>query len=104
MSYKVVLSERAQQQFDQAYQWYAERSPQRSVAWYNGFIDALESLGENPRRHGLAAENPHFSVEVRQLLYGRHKNYRAIFTIRKDYVFVFSIRHAAQRDVAPDDL
>jgi plasmid stabilization system protein ParE len=104
MSYKVILNDRAEQQLEDAYQWYAERSPGAAAAWYNGFVDSLNSLRENPDRCSLARENASFPVEVRQLLYGRRRTWRALFTIRKEIVFVFSVRHASQRDVTPDEL
>ena len=104
MIYKVILSERAEQQLEHAYQWYHDRSPQAAAKWYNGFIDAQNSLSEDPQLRGFARENQLFPVEVRQLLYGRRRNYRALFTVRGDTVFVFSIRHSAQRDVSPDDI
>jgi plasmid stabilization system protein ParE len=104
MIYQVVLNDRAEKQLEEAYVWYAERSPASAVKWYNGFLDTLESLRTNPARCQIAAENPLFSVEVRQLLYGRRKNHRALFTIRGNIVFVFSVRHTAQRDATPEDL
>jgi plasmid stabilization system protein ParE len=102
-SLPVVLGPRAEQQLQKAYEWYCARSPEGAVRWYNGFIDALESLAEGADRHGFAHENPEFPIPVRQLLYGRTRNWRAHYTIRPEMVFVFSLRHAAQKDVTPDD-
>ena len=63
-------------------------------------------LRDTPDRCGLARENPTFPCSVHELLYGlgSRTTPRALFTIRHDIVFVFSIRHVAQRDVSPDDL
>ncbi len=51
---RVVLSRRAEEQLERAYRWYAERSELSAAKWYNGFIDALDSLAHNPRRFGRA--------------------------------------------------
>lgn len=104
MIYQVVLNDRAEKQLEDAYLWYAEHSPASAVTWYNGFLDAIDSLRTNPARCQIAAENDLFPVEVRQLLYGRRKNHRALFTIRENVVFVFSVRHTARRDVTPEDV
>ena len=107
MSYRVILNERAEAQLEGAYLWWREhRSIEQATRWYNGFLDCLNSLRDNPDRCGLARENPKFPYSVHELLYGlgHHSTHRALFTIRDDIVFVFSIRHVAQRDVSPDDL
>jgi plasmid stabilization system protein ParE len=104
MTYKIALSRKARKQLERAYQWYVKESPANADGWYNGFIDALNSLTSNPRRFGRAPESPLFPVEIRQLLYGKNRNWRALYTIRKDLVFVVSIRHAARRGITPDDL
>jgi plasmid stabilization system protein ParE len=104
MSFKVVLTDRAWDELDAAYRWYSDRSQQAAVRWYNGFLEALDSLKTNPTRHEFARENGDFPVELRQLLYGRKRNWRAIFTIRGDTVVVLFIRHSARRDLTPDDV
>lgn len=106
MTYRVILNERAEGQLEAAFRWWAEnRSPEQATRWYNGFLDALHGLQEKPDRFGLAREDSSFPVSVRQLLYGagRRVTHRALFTIRDDMVYVFSIRHVAQKDLSPDD-
>jgi len=107
MSYRVTLNERAEGQLEAAYQWWSNhRSPERATQWYNGFLDSLDSLRENPDRFGIAHEDPKFPYPVREILYGLggHITHRALYTIRHDIVYVFSIRHVAQKDVSPDEL
>lgn len=107
MTYRVLLNDRAEQQLESAYRWWLDnRSPEQAARWYNGFLDSLQSLRENPERCGEAHESVKFLLAVRELLY-RHGNsvtHRALFTVREDVVFVFSVRHVAQHDVSPDDL
>ena len=107
MSYRVILNDRAEGQLEAAYLWWRQhRSAEQATRWYNGFLDALNSLRENPERCGLAHENPQFPCPVHELLYGLGSSitHRALFSIRPDMVYVFSIRHVAQRDLSPDDM
>ena len=107
MKYRVILNERAENQLEAAYVWWSKhRSAEQATRWYNGFLDALLRLGENPKQCALAQEDAKFPYPVREFRYGlgRRTTHRALFTIRKDIVYVFSIRHVAQRSVSPDDL
>ena len=106
MKYDVVLTDTARRQLDEACAWYASRDSRVADEWYNGFINALISLENNPQQHGPARENDTFPVELRQFLYGsgHKKTHRAVFAIRPGKVVVHSIRHLAQRDVMPGDL
>ena len=80
MTYRLLITQRAAADLEEAYRWYAERSPEGAVRWYNGFLDALDTLAANPERCPLAPEDSKFPIEVRQLLYGRRRSYRALFT------------------------
>ncbi len=106
LRYRLILNDRAENQLEAAFQWWSEhRSESQAVHWYNGFLDALESLRDNPQRFSTALESPQLGHEVRQLLFGlgRRPTHRALFTIRLDRVYVFSIRHVAQDNADPDD-
>ncbi len=107
MSHRVILNERAESQLEAAYLWWREqRSAEQATRWYNGFLDSLNSLRNDPDRCGLAREDSKFPYPVHELKYGlgRRTTHRALFTVRQDMVFVFSIRHVAQKDVSPDDV
>jgi len=104
MSFDVLVTERAAQELNRAADWIAGDAPDTSEKWFNDFVEALVSLGEHPERCGLARENDHFPFDLRQLLYGRRRSHRALFTIRHDSVVVLSVRHTAQRDLKPEDL
>ena len=104
MSFDVLVTERAEQELNQAADWIARDAPDTAEKWFNGFVEALDSLGEHPERCGLARENGRFPFDLRQLLYGRRRNHRALFTIRQNAVVVLSIRHSAPRDLLPEDL
>ncbi len=107
MTKPVNLAKRAKAELHSNARWWAEhRSQRQAQRWHDGFIDALESLAENPERCPLARENDRFPYELRELHYGlgSRPTHRAVFTIRPDMVLVLSIRHAAQADLAEDDL
>lgn len=107
MTLPVHLHERAERALEADYLWWAEhRSRDQAARWFNGFIEALQSLGDNPLRHALAPESHLFPHEVRQLNYGlgAAPTHRALFTIRPDKIYVFLIRHLSRDSVTPDDL
>ena len=55
MSLPVIIDPKAHRQIEDAYEWWAKhRSAEQAVRWYNGFMDKLESLEENPHQYPLA--------------------------------------------------
>jgi plasmid stabilization system protein ParE len=104
MSKQVVLTDRAARDLEEAYLWIAKQAPQTAARWYNGFLDALNTLSSYPERCPLAAESRRSQEEIRQFLYGKRRSYRALFTIRDRAVVVLHIRHTARRDASPEEL
>ena len=104
MSFTVFVTKRAEQELHQAADWIARDSPETVNRWFNRFVSSILSLADNPQRCSVARENDLFPFELRQLLYGRNRSYRALFTIRDSTVHILSIRHSAQRDLTSDDL
>jgi plasmid stabilization system protein ParE len=104
MLFKIVITDRAAQDLDQAYRWYAEHAPEAAARWYNGFLNALDKLATNPERCPIAPESKKLHAEIRQLLYGRQRSYRALFIIREQTVIVLHIRHTARREASPENL
>jgi plasmid stabilization system protein ParE len=103
MTYQVEISSVAEAEADQAFLWMAQQISQEAAKqWYQGLLHAIESLAKMPRRCPLAPENSAFSVEVRQLLYGKGRGkYRVIFTIIENSnnptVRILHIRHSAKQ-------
>lgn len=107
MKLPVHQHSRVEHALESGYAWWAKhRSEQQAVRWYNGFMDALKSLGETHQQFPLAAESDLFPFEVREFHFGvgAKPTHRALYTIRPDMVFVFLIRHVSQRPVSVDDL
>ena len=103
MNYRIELTAQAEQEIESSYRYIAERAPQAAKRWNQGIRAAIRSLARQPRRFGLAPESEHFPFEVRQLLYGRKRNYRIIYTIKDDFVAILAVRHAAQDRLDPND-
>jgi len=107
MTYRVVLTARADRELEEASDWWAKnRSQDQAARWYAGFSDAITSLEKDPQRCPLAPENARFPYEIRELHYGlgSRPTHRAVFTIRPDMVLVLTIRHAAQAELTEQDL
>ena len=108
MKYRLQLSDEASEILFTTARWYAETSQSLDVAvnWYDGFLDALRTLEQNPLRGCLAPENELFDFELRELHYGSGKRttHRALYRMAGNRVEVLSIRHHAQRPLRRGDL
>ncbi len=104
MTHRILVADRAATDLEEAFHWLRERSPESAVLWYNGFIDTLKSLEKNPERCALAPESHKMKIEIRQILYGRGRSYRALFCVRGKDVVVLHIRHTARREAEAEDL
>lgn len=83
MKYKIEISSLAESEADQAFLWILKSSSsEKARHWYQGLLKAIFSLSKMPKRCLLARENDYFSLEIRQILYGKGRNsYRILFTI-----------------------
>jgi plasmid stabilization system protein ParE len=81
MTYDVKFTGRAEENYRQACEWYAERSPEAAENWYEGMQAALDSLKHDPEHCPLADENSSFPIELRQLNFGsgRRITHRVLF-------------------------
>jgi plasmid stabilization system protein ParE len=102
MTYRVIIETPAQADMEEAYRRMAQVSPERAAHWYNGLIDAVNSLATLPARCPYAPENALFPEDIRQLLYGKRGSvYRILFTVVKETVHVLHVRHSARRPLKP---
>ena len=99
-TYDVNLTDRAEQNWREAYEWYAERSREAAEVWYEALRAALDSLKHDPERCPFADENSRFPTELRQLNFGsgRKITHRVVFAIRPSNVVIYAIRHVAQAE------
>jgi len=107
MTYEVVLTDKAHEQLERAYRWWADhRSVDQANRWYNVFVSSLERLGQHPETCALSPENGVAPCEIRDLYFGvgRRPTHRAVFTVRETLVVVHAIRHLAQSDLTTEDI
>lgn len=107
MTYRVVVTRRAERDMQDAAAWWAtNRSPEQANRWLSSLERHLQSLSQTPTRCAAAAENERFPFELRELHYGagRRSTHRILFTIADELVLVLAIRHAAQDRLRPEDL
>jgi plasmid stabilization system protein ParE len=109
MKYRIEISSIAEAEADNASLRLARfTSPKQASVWYLGLLESIESLSQMPNRCALARENENFSLEIRQLLYGRGRNlYRVLFTIVDGDVVstvrILHIRHGLQKTIGEED-
>jgi plasmid stabilization system protein ParE len=98
MTYRVIIQPTAEAELEAAYRRIRDHAPAAAARWFNGMVEAINTLQDFPARCPLAPENGHFAEEIRQLLYGRGRDpYRILFTIGEEAVHVLHIRHGARR-------
>jgi plasmid stabilization system protein ParE len=73
-------------------------------AWYEGCIQAIESLATNPERWQDAREALKFDIDLRQLLYRRYQSVYRILFIGDRGVRIVCVRHAARGEMRAEDL
>jgi plasmid stabilization system protein ParE len=105
MNYEVLVTARAQREAQTNHDWWAEhRSAEQAARWSEEFLKAAASLGLDPDRSVLAAENDRFPYEIRQLNFGigPKPTHRLVYAIRLREVVVLRVRHLAQEAIAPE--
>lgn len=98
MTYRVLLTATARDEFLEAFRWLAERSPEAADRWRLGFEAALLSLADRPDRHLVAEEESRqLGVTLRLLLHGRRRGvYQVLFSIEGETVVLHRVRHGAR--------
>ena len=107
MKLPVVVSDAATEQLLAAARWWSEnRSSDQAARWHSKFAAAIETIGDRPLRYPLAWEDQFSSEDVRELLFGlgRRPTHRALFVVRPESVYVFSVRHVSQEPLDPESL
>jgi plasmid stabilization system protein ParE len=107
MSLRVVLSERAKQDIKSAYDWWARRrSAEQAERWFDGILDAMDSLASDADRQPDADEAAHLPVPMKVLPFGlgRRPTHRVLFTIRPECVYIVRVWHVSQDAIGADDL
>ena len=104
MKLHVVIERQAKADLRHAVNWWSDhRSKEQALPWHNGIHEGIETLKDNPKRCGLARENPKSDDELRELHFGLgpRPTHRIIFVIDSDAICVLAVRHTAQGDWEP---
>ena len=102
-TFEVVLTKRAQDEIDQAHDWWAEhRSPEQANRLYLQFFEVMISLERTQAAASSHRRMGRFDYELRQFSFGLGSSpkHRALFVIRDATVLILRIRHLAQRHMA----
>lgn len=83
MAYRIEISPTAIDDVDRIFEWIKERSQSLDVAakWLDDCYKVILTLEEMPERCSRAPESEQIGIDIRQLLYGRKKGYRILFTL-----------------------
>ena len=108
MTHRLKITGEAADRLFEIAQWYARtfQSLEIATAWYDGFLDQLDTLKQNPLRGAFAPENALFDFELGELHYGSGKRltHRALYRVVENTVEILTIRHDAERPLGPSDL
>jgi plasmid stabilization system protein ParE len=99
MSFQLALSPLAEDDLRDITRWMAKSDSAKADQWYEDFWIAAESLQEMPKRCPLIKEKVG-PKGLRQLLFDK---YRIIFSVGRDIVVVYHIRHQQQAPLTKDD-
>ncbi len=101
IEYRIELSSRAERDIEESFAYIHADAPKNAVQWRHGLETKLEMLSRMPTIFGTAPENRDSSREIRQLIYG---NYRILYTLEPDVVFILSVRHGARQFMNRDEI
>ena len=109
-TYEVRLSEPAEADIDNIFQFLFMRDPRLAERWRVLLTEAVESLSHFPHRCSYAPENGRFDREIRQLWFGSRRSvYRLVYTVIEDAdsetfaVRILRVRHHAQAPLTAED-
>jgi plasmid stabilization system protein ParE len=105
VTYRVVVTARANADAIRAFLWKTEQSVQSATRWFAGLEKAIAKLSKLPERHPVAEEeSERLGITLRQMIFGKKpKTYRIFFSIEEDTVVVHYIRHSARGLIDPEE-
>jgi plasmid stabilization system protein ParE len=103
MSYQIEILPQALSEIEDSFRWIADNiSATTAERWYEELLAAVRSLGSFPNRCTIAPEAQEFQQEIRQLWIGKFKNYRVLFVVEANQVFIVHIRHSSRAFLKKD--
>jgi plasmid stabilization system protein ParE len=105
MTYLVIIQPQAERAIQNQARWLVEQSNSATIAlkWVRSIRKKIDTLKSTPLRCPVDADSKAYGEEVRLLLHGkRHKQFRILFIVRGEVVYIVAIRHAAQRSITEE--
>jgi plasmid stabilization system protein ParE len=103
MSYQIEILPQALSEIEESFRWVADNvSAITAELWYEDLLEAVRSLESFPHRCTIAPEAQEFQQEIRQLWIGKSRNYRALFIVEANQVFILHIRHSSRTFLKKD--
>ena len=103
MSYQVEILPQALSDIENSFRWIADNIGSTTAErWYEDLLEAIRSLESFPNRCAVAPEAQEFQQEIRQLWIGKVKNYRALFIVEANQVFILHVRHSSRAALKKD--
>ena len=90
---RVEITRSAERDAISIYEYIARKSPQRAAKWFGEIERQMRTLSQLPKRCPTIPEADEIGAEYRHLIWG---NYRTIFRIEGNIVYVVRIIHGAQ--------
>jgi len=95
VKYRVEVTARAEADIEEAYAWYAERSPESAARWDGELSRAINTLERFPERCPVAfLESEAVGLDIRRLVVGR---YNAFLHVDGGTVYILTVRHGARK-------
>ena len=91
--YQVEITATAERDALGIYEYIARDSPSHAVEWFREIVKQEKTLSSFPRRCPIIPEASEIGVEYRHLIWG---NYRTVFRIHGNTVYIVRIIHSAQ--------
>jgi plasmid stabilization system protein ParE len=107
MIFKIRWSPKAIQSLVGNVNWWRDHhSEQQAIRFFDGFVEAIGTLRQFPKRCSIAFENNRVPFELREFHYGTgsKSTHRALFSIEADTVFIILVHRHSQADVLVDDI
>jgi plasmid stabilization system protein ParE len=70
--------------------------------WYEDLLEAVRSLESFPNRCTIAPEAQEFQQTIRQRWIGKSRNYRVLFVVEANQVFIVHVRHSSRAFLKKD--
>lgn len=106
MNYTVRILPRAHADAREIARYLFKHSPQGMEAWLEAYEAVQARLANEPLTCGLAPEHGCIDQELREALFRtkRGRNYRALFFVQADMVYVLRVRGPGQQPLSRRDL